>query len=167
MGATTGSDAVDLQGLAMRSRWLGRFLILSVFLCLGGLYYYTAVWRHRVIIEDWHTSPVYTLPDRGGHPELAREQPLPALEPGELFLIVRVRRRMNDMRTDRSHILLRLPDGNTVEPIADPNERRENNGDRVIEVAFVVRQDDLDSGKLRLHYPGEDPVELSTKPADR
>lgn len=135
-------------------RW--RFLILVLVIAsLVGLYYYSAIWQHRVIIVEWHSSPVYTLPE-SAMPVVAA----PALEPGETFLFVTVRRRMNDARGEPSEIALLCPDGAMLPLISFPEERGDAAGRRFIDLVFIARQSDVGTGALKLKYLDEDAVTL-------
>src|SRR5882724_4946781 len=109
-------------------RW--RSILLALFIVfLAGLYYYSAIWQHRVIIVEWHTSPIYTLPE-SAMPVVAAP---PALEPGETFLLVTVRRRMSDAQGQPSDIVLLCPDGAMLPLISLPEARRDDAGRRLID----------------------------------
>ena len=143
----------------MRSRsW---YLLLFVgAVALGGLMYYTMVWRHRITITDWYTTPIWTQPDFGVPFNPLVDGPLPQPGPGEIFLVIEIHRRMQDGSAALNDIRLLRPDGSSSPTLAIPNERIDDEGRRIMELAFIVRKEEVGAGGLKLKYLYESPVEL-------
>ena len=147
----------------MRSR--SRYLLLLVgALGLGGLLYYTLVWRHRITIVDWYTSPVWSQPDFGVPFNPLVDRPLPQPRPGELFLVIRIHRRLHDDPVNLVDIRLLRPDGSSTPAVAMPEEQIDEDGRRILELGFIVLQAEVDAGGLKLKYLYESPVELPALP---